>query len=104
MRSVLAHQFGRIVRLAAIVLCCVSLGGPAVEAEDGGFGGFLQHLFGGDAPRPAEPAMPPPQAHRPKKRVRGFRPAPTPRRPGTPGGAPVEPTFFIDVLGDSLGG
>ncbi|MGD0639622.1 MAG: SGNH family hydrolase, partial [Roseiarcus sp.] len=23
--------------------------------------------------------------------------------PGTPGGAPVQPTFFIDVLGDSLG-
>ncbi|MBV8664344.1 MAG: DUF459 domain-containing protein, partial [Hyphomicrobiales bacterium] len=30
--------------------------------------------------------------------------ATTTRQPGTPGGAPVQPTFFIDVLGDSLGG
>ena len=29
-------------------------------------------------------------------------PATTTREPGTPGGAPVQPTFFIDVIGDSL--
>jgi hypothetical protein len=105
MRRVLVRHFGRIARLAAIVLCCVSLGGPAVEAEDGGFGGFLQHLFGGgDTARPPEPAAPAAPLHHPKKRVRDFVPATTTRQPGTPGGAPVQPTFFIDVLGDSLGG
>ena len=35
--------------------------------------------------------------------MRDFVPATTTREPGTPGGAPVQPTFFIDVLGDSLG-
>ncbi len=91
--------------MAAIVLCCVSLGGPAVEAEDGGFGSFLQHLFGGgDAARPPEPAAPAAPLRHPRKRVRDFVPATTTRQPGTPGGAPVKPTFFIDVLGDSLGG
>ncbi len=96
-------RLARLARLAAVVLCCVSLGGPAVEAEDGGFGGFLQHLFGIDAPKPSKSAAPA-APRRPKKRVRDFVPATTTRQPGTPGGAPVQPTFFIDVLGDSLGG
>ena len=88
----------RAARLAAIALCCVALGGPAVRAQDGGLGGFLSHLFGGPAAQPT-----PAPTHRPKKRVRDFVPATTTREPGTPGGAPVQPTFFIDVLGDSMG-
>ncbi|MBV8473926.1 MAG: DUF459 domain-containing protein [Hyphomicrobiales bacterium] len=100
-RLIGTFRFVRIARLAAIALFCVLLGGPAVEAEDGGFGGFLQHLFGGEPTKPPEAA---PAPHHPKKRVRDFVPATTTRQPGTPGGAPVQPTFFIDVLGDSLGG
>jgi hypothetical protein len=95
-------RLARLARLGAVAACCIALGGPAVEAEDGGFGGFLQHLFGG-APKPAE--TPAPAQHKPQhKRVRDFVPATTTREPGTPGGAPVQPTFFIDVLGDSLAG
>ncbi|MGD0184397.1 MAG: SGNH family hydrolase [Roseiarcus sp.] len=90
----------RVARLAAVALCCVALDGPAVRAQDGGLGGFLSHLFGGPA---AQPAPAPTPTHRPKKRVRDFVPATTTREPGTPGGAPVQPTFFIDVLGDSMG-
>jgi hypothetical protein len=90
----------RVARLAAVALCCVALGGPAVRAQDGGLGGFLSHLFGGPG---AQPAPAPTPTHRPKKRVRDFVPATTTREPGTPGGAPVQPTFFIDVLGDSMG-
>lgn len=93
--------FGRWARLAAIALCCVALGGPAVKAEDGGLGGFLSHLFGGGAPK--APETPAPAPHRPHKKPRDFVPATTTREPGTPGGAPVQPTFFIDVIGDSLG-
>jgi hypothetical protein len=88
----------RLARLAAIAVFCVALGGPAVRAEGGGLGDFLSHLFGAPQAKPPDAA-----AHRPHKRVRDFVPATTTRAPGTPGGAPVQPTFFIDVLGDSLG-
>ena len=102
MREFARHRFGFLARLVAIAFCCVALSGPAVEAqEEGGFGGFLSHLFGGGQPKAPEPPAP----HKPpRKRVRDFVPATTTREPGTPGGAPVTPTFFIDVLGDSLGG
>ncbi len=101
MRLAVERQLvARLARIAAIAVFCVALGGPAVRAQDGGLGGFLSHLFGG-APKPPEAPAPPP--HRPHKRVRDFVPATTTREPGTPGGAPVQPTFFIDVLGDSLG-
>jgi len=90
----------RLARLAAVAVLCVGLGGPAVRAESGGIGDFLTHMFGGPAAKaPEAPAAP----RRPRKRVRDFLPATTTRQPGTPGGAPVQPTFFIDVLGDSLG-
>jgi hypothetical protein len=75
------------------------LGGPAVRAEGGGLGDFLSHLFGVPQAKAPDAA-----AHRPHKpRVRDFVPATTTREPGTLGGAPVQPTFFIDVVGDSLG-
>lgn len=90
----------RLARLAAIAVLCAGLGGPAVRAQDSGFGGFLSHLFGAPEVKPP-PDLPAPR--RPHKRVRDFVPATTTREPGTPGGAPVQPTFFIDVLGDSLG-
>ena len=94
-RRLIAH----LARLVAVAVFCVALGGPAVRAEGGGLGDFFSHLFG--VPQPKAPDAP---AHRPHKpRVRDFVPATTTREPGTPGGAPVQPTFFIDVVGDSLG-
>jgi hypothetical protein len=104
MRTVDRQYLARIARLAAIALFCVALGGPAATAEDGSFGGFFEHFFGGGTARSPEATETPVQpVHRPRKRVRDFVPATTTRLPGTPGGAPVQPTFFIDVLGDSLG-
>lgn len=41
-------------------------------------------------------------AHPAHKTVRDFVPSEATRAPGTPGGTPIEPTFFINVLGDSL--
>lgn len=95
-----------MARLAAAAFCCLALSGPAVKAQDeGGFGGFLSHIFGAPPKAPEAPAAAAaPTSHHPHKRVRDFVPATTTREPGTPGGAPVQPTFFIDVLGDSLGG
>ena len=88
----------RALRLAAVAAFAVALAAPAAPAQEGGFGGFFQQLFGGgQPPRPPDAA-----AGKPKKKVRDFVPATTTREPGTPGGAAVQPTFFIDVLGDSL--
>jgi len=96
------RRFARFARLAAMALCCLSLGGPAVQAEDNGLGGLLFHLFGGQ-PK-ATPEAPAPAPRRAHKKVRDFVPATATREPGTPGGEPVQPTFFIDVVGDSLAG
>jgi hypothetical protein len=87
----------RALRLAAVAAVAVALTAPAAPAQEGGLGGFLQQLFGGQPPKPPEAA-----ASKPKKKVRDFVPATTTREPGTPGGAAVQPTFFIDVLGDTL--
>jgi uncharacterized protein len=87
----------RTLRLAAVAAFAVALAAPTAPAQEGGLGGFLQQLFGGQPPRPPEAAP-----SKPKKKVRDFVPATTTRQPGTPGGAAVQPTFFIDVLGDSL--
>jgi hypothetical protein len=101
------HRFAVLARVAAIAFCCVALSGPAVKAqEDGGLGGFLSHLFGGPPKPPAPPPAPgpAPAPHHQHRRVRDFVPATKTREPGTPGGSPIRPTFFIDVLGDSLAG
>jgi hypothetical protein len=87
----------RAARLAAVAAFAVALGAPSAPAQEGGLGGFFQHLFG--APGPPPDAVSPPK---PKKKVRDFVPATATREPGTPGGAAVQPTFFIDVIGDSL--
>ena len=63
-----------------------------------GSAAFSSQLFGGAAGETARAGP----ARKPNKKVRDFVPATTTREPGTPGGAPVQPTFFIDVLGDSL--
>ncbi len=105
MKHPVGRQFLRhLARLAAIAVCCVALGGPAVRAQDDGFGGFLSHLFGIPSTTKPPPEAPAPAPRRPRRHVRDFVPATTTREPGTPGGAaPVQPTFFIDVLGDSFG-
>jgi hypothetical protein len=90
-----------LARTAAIAILCAGLGGPAVRAQDTGLGGFLSHLFGAPEAKPPPEAQAPRRPH--KQRVRDFVPATTTREPGTPGGAPVQPTFFIDAIGDSLG-
>ncbi|HME85530.1 MAG TPA: hypothetical protein VKG91_13515, partial [Roseiarcus sp.] len=41
-------------------------------------------------------------AHKPQKRQQDFVSTTRTRAPGSPGGAPVQPTFFVSVLGDSL--
>ena len=87
----------RALRLAAVVAFAVVLAAPAAPAEEGGLGGFFQQLFGGPPAKPPDAA-----ANKPKRKVRDFVPATATRAPGTPGGAAVQPTFFIDVLGDSL--
>ena len=100
MKLAVDHRLiAHLARLAAVAVFCVALGGPAVRAEGGGLGDFLSHLFGVPQAKAPDAA-----AHRPHKpRVRDFVPATTTREPGTLGGAPVQPTFFIDVVGDSLG-
>jgi hypothetical protein len=89
----------RTLRLAAVAAFAVALAAPEAPAQEGGLGGFLQQLFGGGQQQPKPQETPAPK---PRKKVRDFVPATTTREPGTPGGAAVQPTFFIDVLGDSL--
>jgi hypothetical protein len=90
-------------RLAAIALLCLIASAPAAPAEDGGISGFFSHIFGPPAAKPTEsaptPTAPPRKA---RKKVRDFVPATTTRAPGAPGGSPVQASFFIYVIGDSL--
>jgi hypothetical protein len=93
----------RVGRLAALALICVAAAGEPAPAEEGGFAGFFSHLFGTPAAKPPESAPTlAPAPHKPKKKVRDFVPAATTRAPGAPGGAPVQASFHIDVIGDSL--
>ena len=93
------HSFtSRALRLAAVGVVALAFAAPIAPAQENGFGGFFQQLFGGGQPQRPTDAT----AAKPKKKVRDFVPATTTREPGTPGGAAVQPTFFIDVIGDSL--
>ncbi len=82
------------------------LAAPASRAQNAqGFPGFLQGLFGifpkqQATPRPEAPLRS--RAHKPQKRQQDFVSTTRTRAPGSPGGAPVQPTFFVSVLGDSL--
>lgn len=93
------------LKIAAMAALCVVFASPNAIAEDGGLGGFFSHLFGAPAAKPPPPAAAPTVSvsRKPKKKVRDFVPATTTRAPGTPGGSPVTASFFIDVLGDSMG-
>ena len=95
-----------LLRIAAAALCCWILTAPASQAQNsGGFPGFLQSLFGISKPQPAAPPNAPlrVRAHKPQPRKQDFVSTTATRAPGSPGGAPVTATFFVSVLGDSLG-
>ena len=95
-----------LLRIAAAALCCWILTAPASQAQNsGGFPGFLQSLFGISKPQPAPPPNAPlrVRAHKPQPRKQDFVSTTATRAPGSPGGAPVTATFFVSVLGDSLG-
>jgi hypothetical protein len=93
-------------RLAAVAMISILASAPTAPAEDGGFAGFLSHLFGAPATKPVESAPPAAAAaatpRKPRKKMRDFVPATTTRAPGAPGGSPVQASFFVDVIGDSL--
>jgi uncharacterized protein len=86
-------------KIAAVVLFVYATGGPAVFAESP-VDFFLQQQRQQAEP-PQQPKAAPPRA--PRKQVRDYVPSETTRAPGAVGGAtPTAPTFFINVLGDSL--
>ena len=93
-------------RIALLALCCWVLAAPASRAQDsGGLPGFLQHLFGFPPKPQASPQSTAPskaRTHKPRKKGQDFVSTTATRAPGSPGGAPVQPTFFVSVLGDSL--
>ena len=104
---------GRAARLGLAALLAFATSGPAVQAQQSAPApNFWLQLFGGGAKAPAPqvqasaPARTAPATprrvvvHKPKPR--DFVPATATRAPGTPGGAPIQATFFIDVVGDSL--
>ena len=89
----------RTLSLAATLGLALMASSPSAPAEDTGLPGFLQHLFGGPSPKPVETAPTP--LHKPAHK-RDFVPATSTRAPGAPGGAPVEATFHVEVIGDSM--
>jgi uncharacterized protein len=104
------RAFALLLRVAAAALCCWVLTAPASHAQNsGGFPGFLQSLFGQSAkPQDATPNAPlRTRAHKtrsePRKKGQDFVSTAATRAPGSPGGAPVKATFFVSILGDSLG-
>lgn len=102
----------RFSRFAAVALVCVLAAEPPAPAVAEGslLPDFLTHLFGGaPAAKPPDAALPAaPRKPRKKPRdvagdkVRDFVPASATRAPGAPGGTPVQVSFYIDVIGDSL--
>jgi hypothetical protein len=106
-----ASAFALLLRVVAAALCCWVLAMPVSHAQNsGGFPGFLQNLFGA-SPKPQATTQPnatlPTRAHKahsePRKKEQDFVSTTATRAPGSPGGAPVKATFFVSVIGDSLG-
>ncbi len=89
----------RVLGLSAVLALGLVAGAPSAPAEDSGLPGFLFRLFGGPPAKPQDSGPTP--LHKPSHK-RDFVPATTTRAPGAPGGAPVEPTFHVEVIGDSL--
>jgi uncharacterized protein len=86
-------------KIIAVAIFLYATGGPAVLARNDS----PQEFWNQQRDQPEQPARlvkPPPKTSR--KPVRDFVPAEATRTPGAIGGTPIEPTFFINVLGDSL--
>jgi len=108
-----SSAFAVLFRVVAAALCCWILTAPVSRAQNsGGFPGFLQHLFG-QPPKPQPAAQPnsplrnrtlrPRKKEEVARKEQDFVSTAATRTPGSPGGAPVKPEFFVSVLGDSLG-
>jgi hypothetical protein len=107
-RGRFASPFSLALRVAVAALCCWVLTAPASQAQNsGGFPNIFQSLFGlSPKPQPVAPSNAPLRirAHKPAhKKGQDFVSTTATRAPGSPGGAPVKPTFFVSVFGDSLG-
>jgi len=85
-------------KLVAVALFLYATGGPAVFARNDSPSDFWvqQRELADQAARNA-------QARGARKPLRDFVPAEATRAPSAGGGTPIQPTFFINVLGDSLG-
>ena len=86
-------------RFVWLVVVCLLAGAREAPAQDA-VGNFFQKLFGVPAEQ-AQPAPPPARAPR-KPKHSDYVPSITTRAPGAPGGAPVQTTFHVEVIGDSL--
>jgi uncharacterized protein len=83
----------------AVALFLYAATGPAVFA---GSQSPLDFILQQQQPDQAQRVRPEPAPARTHKPVRDFVPSEATRAPGAVGGTPIEPTFFINVLGDSL--
>jgi hypothetical protein len=101
MASMLKHSsFSGAWKIIAVALFLYATGGPSVFAGSQSPLDFIlqQGREQADQAQKSKPVQVRP-AHKP---VRDFVPSEATRAPGSIGGAPIEPTFFINVLGDSL--
>jgi hypothetical protein len=85
-------------KIIAVALFVYTIGGPAVFA---GSQSPLDFILQQQQPEQVQKPKPV-QARPAHKPVRDFVPSEATRTPGSIGGAPIAPTFFINVLGDSL--
>jgi uncharacterized protein len=93
----------RNAKLLAVALFLYAVGGPALLAKPDNSQTFFieQRQLEEQKQQKAQPERPAPAPKHPAHQApRDFVPTETTRTDGT--GAPVEPTFFVDVLGDSL--
>jgi hypothetical protein len=86
-------------RFALLVTLGLIIGDSTAPAQN--VGNFFQQLFG-IRPKPPESAPPPPPRKTKRAEHKDYVPAITTRAPGAPGGAPVQATFHVEVIGDSL--
>jgi hypothetical protein len=87
-------------KVIAVALFVYALGGPSVFAGSQSPLDFIIQQRGEADQAPAPKPIQVRPAHKP---VRDFVPSEATRAPGAIGGTPTAPTFFINVLGDSLG-
>ncbi|MGO9743793.1 MAG: DUF459 domain-containing protein [Roseiarcus sp.] len=92
-------------------MLCIALGATSAPAQERPAPNLFELLFGAHPSQPA-PAPAPTRALAPAPalspqhyyRKRDYVPSTSTRAPGAPGGAPVQATFHVQVLGDTLAG